>query len=111
MTNSATLKTVKSTDRWGAPTYTETSLTKVHIQPTHEYIKNAQDKDVTLVSVLFYDPRVSQPLVDWSDALIGSAVRNGQAKVVYGGQTYTVHHIDLVPDDEGKLHHVEVALY
>lgn len=111
MTNNATLKIVQSTDRWGNPTYTEIALSKVNLQPTHNVVKNAQDKEITLNSVLFYDPRVSKPVLDWNTALIGSAIQNGQAKVVANGITYTVHGIDLLCDDEGKLHHIEVWLY
>lgn len=111
MTHSATLKAVATTDRWGSATYTEYNLVKVHIQPTHEVTKNATDKSVNLKSVLFYDPRVSSPLVDWSELQSSSDLADGQMKVVYNGKEYTVWSIDLLPDDEGRLHHVEVALY
>lgn len=111
MTHTATLKAVSSTDRWGNATYTDYVLTRVHIQPTHEVTKNATDKSVNLKSVLFYDPRVSLPVVDWNALQGSSDLANGQMKVMYGGNEYTVWSIDLLPDDEGRLHHVEVALY
>lgn len=111
MTHSATLKAVTTTDRWGNPTYSEYALTKVHVQPTHEVTKNSTDKNVNLKSVLFYDPRVSTPLVDWSALQSASDIADGQMKVTYQGKEYTVWSIDLLPDDEGRLHHVEVSLY
>lgn len=111
MTHSATLKAVTETDRWGVATYTEYELHKVHIQPTHEVTKNSTDKNINLKSVLFYDPRISTPVVDWSALQSASDVANGQMKVVYNGKEYTVWSIDLLPDDEGRLHHVEVQLY
>lgn len=111
MTHSATLKAVQSTDRWGNATYVEYQLGKVHIQPTHEVTKNSTDKSVNLSSVLFYDPRVSTPAVDWSALQSASDLENGQMKVIYNGKEYTVWSIDLLPDDEGRLHHVEVLLY
>ena len=111
MTHSATLKAVATTDRWGNATYTEYELRKVHIQPTHEVTKNATDKSVNLKSVMFYDPRVSSPVVDWSELQRSSELANGQMKVAYNGMDYTVWSIDLLPDDEGRLHHVEVLLY
>ena len=111
MTHSATLKALTETDRWGKPTYTEYALTRVHIQPTHEVTKNSTDKSVNLNSVLFYDPKISSPAIDWSDLQSASDLANGQMKVVYSGKEYTVWSIDLLPDDEGRLHHVEVLLY
>ena len=111
MTHTATLKALTGTDRWGNQTYTEYALSRVHIQPTHEVTKNSTDKNVNLNSVLFYDPKVSSPAVDWSALQSASDVANGQMKVVYSGKEYTVWSIDLVPDDEGRLHHVEVLLY
>lgn len=112
MTHRATLRAVVETDRWGKPTYSEISLSRVHIQPTHEVVKNSTDKNVNLNSVLFYDPHVSLPPdVDWNALQTASDVANGQMKVVYGGKEYTVFNIDFLPDDEGRLHHVEVLLY
>ena len=111
MTNSATLKAVTETDRWGNTTYTEYELTRIHVQPTHDVVKNSTDKNVNLNAVLFYDPRVSSPVVDWSALQSASDSANGQMKVVYEGKEYTVYSIDLLPDDEGRLHHVEVLLY
>ena len=111
MTHSAELRAVTETDRWGSPTYATYQLSKVHVQPTHEVTKNSTDKSVNLKSVLFYDPRVSTPAVDWSALQASSDLANGQMKVVYAGMEYTVWSIDLLPDDEGRLHHVEVMLY
>ena len=111
MTHSATLKSVSSTDRWGNPVYTEYALSHIHIQPTHEVTKNSSDKSVNLKSVLFFDPRVSSPVVDWNTLQKSSDIANGQMKVETMGNEYTVWSIDFLPDDEGRLHHVEVLLY
>lgn len=110
MTNKAVLKVPESVNRYGEAGYKEYDLVKVHIQPTHSIRKSAQDKEVFLNAVLFYDPRVSEPLVDWQNLQSGADNDNAQMKVVSGGMCYTVFSIDLVPDDEGKLHHVEVGL-
>lgn len=111
MTHSATLKVVQETDRWGKPTYTDYTLSKIHVQPTREIVKNAEDKNVNLNAVLFYDPRVSSPVIDWESLQKSSESANGQMKVLYNSNEYTVWSIDLLPDDEGVLHHVEVSLY
>jgi len=112
MTHSATLKAVSATDRWGSPTYVEYELGKVHIQPTHEIIKSSTDKNVNLKSVLFYDPKISTPAsLDWGALQKASDTANGQMKVVFMGNEYTVWSIDFLPDDEGRLHHIEVMLY
>ena len=111
MTGSATLRSLVSSGRWGDGEYNDISLTHIHMQPTHDVTKSSTDKNVNLNAVLFYDPRVSRPVLDW-EALQGRAdVANGQMKVVCGGREYTVWSIDLLPDDEGRLHHVEVLLY
>lgn len=91
--------------------YTEYALSHIHIQPTHEVTKNSSDKSVNLKSVLFFDPRVSSPVVDWNTLQKSSDIANGQMKVETMGNEYTVWSIDFLPDDEGRLHHVEVLLY
>lgn len=111
MTHSATLRAVTETDRWGKATYAEHDLVRIHVQPVHEVVKNSSDKNVNLNAVLFYDPRVSSPSVDWQALQSASDLANGQMKVDYNGKEYTVWSIDLLPDDEGRLHHVEVSLY
>ena len=111
MTHSATLREPNTTDEWGVMTYTETSLSKVHIQPTHTIVKSADNKEVNLNATLFYDPRVSLPVLDWNNIFQSACANNAQLKVSYQSREYTVFSVDLLPDDEGKLHHVEVLLY
>lgn len=110
MTNSAVLKVPSETDRYGQATFTDYNLVRVHVQPTHEVRKSTEDKEVTLNAVLFYDPHISSPSLDWNVLQTQADGANAQMKVVFGGLTYTVQGIDLVPDDTGVLHHVEVAL-
>lgn len=111
LTHSAVLRTVVDTDRWGSPAYTDTPLSKVHVQPVHEFIKTKDDKEIRLNAILFFDCRLSVPSMDWQSLFHSSALEDGQLKVVYNGREYTVYSIDLVPDDEGHLHHVEVGMY
>lgn len=110
MKNSATLLAPNTVDRYGAVVSTSYGLTKIHIQPTHSVVKSKDDKEVRLNAVLFYDPRVSKPAVDFQALQTSADEKNAQLKVVYGGLTYTVELVDLVPDDEGQLHHIELGL-
>lgn len=110
LTNSAVLQVPQTVDRYGETVYTDYNLAKVHIQPTHEVRKSTQDKEVTLNAILFYDARISVPTLDWGQLQTDADALNAQMKVVYGGLVYTVQGVDLVPDDTGVLHHVEVAL-
>ena len=111
LTHSAILKVLTATDRWGSPTYQSYNLSKVHFQNVHTVVKTSDDRQYNLTGLLFYDCRISQPSLDWESLFGSSALANGQMKVEYLGKVYTVYAIDLLPDDEGKLHHVEVSLY
>lgn len=107
LTHSVTLKIPKTSDRWGAVTYESYELRRVHLQSVHEILKTKDNKEITLRGILFVDSKLSEPKLDWEEIFHNSALVNGQMKI----DDYTVYYIDLVPDDEGKLHHVEVGVY
>lgn len=110
MQNAANLKCPSVTDEYGEATYTTYQLEKVHIQPTHAIVKGKEDKSVRLNAVLFYDPRISTPLLDFQALQVEADEQNAQMKIQQGSLVYTVELVDLVPDDEGQLHHIELGL-
>ena len=110
MTHTCTLLAPTGSDAYGAVQTVNYGLRKVNIQPTHSVVKSRDDKEVRLNAVLFYAPRLSSPYVDFSALQSRADEANAQMKVVYGGLTYTVETVDLLPDDEGRLHHVELGL-
>ena len=81
------------------------------LQPTTEIIKSTDNKEIILRSILFVDPKISAPSVNLVSSLMSSAVNNRQVKVIADGQTYTVYSVEVIPDDDGKLHHYEVLMY
>ena len=64
MRSTATVKACTGLDRYQKPTYAEYTIKKVHLQPTNEIRKTADNTDCTLRSILFADNRNSTPL-DW----------------------------------------------
>ena len=106
----ATLNVVTGIDEWQKQTAQTYSLTKVHIQNTNEVKRTAENTEVVLRSILFYDCRLSRPSLNlWE--LNNQSLQNGaRMSLIYQGQTYTVQTCDLVPDDTGNPHHYELGL-
>lgn len=106
----ATLNVVTGIDEWQKQTTQTYSLTKVHIQNTNEVKRTAENTEVVLRSILFYDCRLSRPSLDlWE--LNNQSLQNGaRMSLIYQGQTYTVQTCDLVPNDNGQPHHYELGL-
>ena len=110
LSDTCTVKVPAGLDIWQNVTYGETVVRKVHLQHENRVARTKDNTDVTLNATLFVDARLSAPSLDW-DALMTTAEQNGgQLVVIVGDHTYKAISVDSVPDDQGKLHHVEVAL-
>lgn len=105
-----TLKVPVSVDEWNNATYAEYSQGRVHIQGANKLVKNKENTEVQLKSLLFVDLRKSTPFLDWS-LLQHQAEQTGhEMRVVHGQNEYAVIEVDDVPDPYGQLHHYEVGL-
>lgn len=105
----ATVKACTGVDRYQNQTYAEYTVNKVHLQPTNEIRKTANNTDCTLRSILFADVRHSTP-IDW-DGLFTTAHENaGDVRVIVRGVEYTVQTVDALRDDTDQLHHWEIGL-
>lgn len=110
MRTTITVKACTGTDRYQKPTYTEYTVKKVHLQPTNEIRKTADNTDCVLRSLLFVDKQHSTPFLDW-DALAKTAHDlSGDVKVVCHGEEYTVFIVDKLKDDTDCFHHWEIGL-
>ena len=108
--STATVKACTGIDRYQNQTYTEYTISKVHVQPTNEIRKTPNNTDCTLRSILFVDARKSTPFIDW-DALFTTAQQlAGDVRVVIRGIEYTVQSVDALRDDTDILHHYEIGL-
>lgn len=108
LTATATLKAPVSVDAYGKPAYESYELSKVHIQRVQGLRKGKQDKEVVFNGTLFFDCRLSQPSLDFNVLQRTADALNAQMKLEYAGNVYTVESIDLLPDDFGNLHHLEI---
>ena len=107
--STATVKACTGVDRYQNQTYTEYTVSKVHLQPTNEIRKTPNNTDCTLRSILFADARKSTPL-DW-DALFTTANEfAGDVRVIVRGVEYTVQSVDALRDDTDEFHHWEIGL-
>ncbi|MBQ1776812.1 MAG: hypothetical protein IIZ93_01510 [Acidaminococcaceae bacterium] len=107
--STVTVKACTGLDRYQNPTYTESTVKKVHIQPTNEIRKTTDNTDCTLRSILFADGRHSTPL-DWWSIFQTAHDIGGDVKVVCRGVEYTVMAVDELRDDTDQFHHWEIAL-
>ena len=108
--STATVSVCNGVDRYQAPTYTEYTVKRVHVQPTNEVRKTATNTDVVLRSILFVDARISTPKLDWCALLQAAHDLQGDIKVTIRGVRYTVAAVDELRDDSDILHHWEISL-
>ena len=108
--STATVKVCTGVDRYQKQTYTETTVKRVHLQPTNEIRKTETNTDCTLRAILFVDARTSAPKLDWCALLRAVHDVSGDMRVVVRNVEYTVMGVDELRDDTDNLHHWEVSL-
>ena len=108
--STATVKVCSGVDQYQNQTYTEYTVSKVHLQPTNEIRKTQDNTEIVLRSILFVDARTSTPFLDWCSLFRTAHVNLGDMRVVVRGEEYTVIGIDALRDDTDTLHHWEVSL-
>ena len=110
MRSEATVKACTGLDRYQNQTFDEYTVKKVHLQPTNEIRKTADNTDCTLRSILFVDSKHSTPTLDWWSLFNTAHRMGGDLKVVVRGEEYTVFTIDELRDDTDEFHHYEIGL-
>lgn len=105
----ATVKVCAGLDRYQNPTWTEYTVKNVHLQPTNEIRKTANNTDCTLRAILFADARRSTSF-DWDGQFTACHSQGADMKVTVRGTEYTVFSVDALRDDTDRLHHWEVGL-
>ena len=110
MRSEATVKACTGLDMYQDPTYAEYTVKKVHLQPTNEIRKTADNTDCTLRSILFVDKRHSTPTLDWWGLFQTAHAMGGDVKVIVRGVEYTVFSVDELRDDTDLFHHWEIGL-
>lgn len=108
--STATVKVCTGVDRYQNQTYTEYTVSKVHLQPTNEIRKSESNTDCTLRAILFVDARTSTPALDWCGLLRAAHGVEGDMRVIVRQVEYTVMGVDELRDDTDNLHHWEVSL-
>lgn len=108
--STATVKYCTGVDRYQNQTYTTQTVSKVHLQPTNEIRKTANNTDCTLRAILFVDARTSTPVLDWYGLLLAAHANEGDMRVTVRNVEYTVMGVDELRDDTDSLHHWEVSL-
>ena len=108
--STATVKVCSGVDRYQNQMYTETTVKRVHLQPTNEIRKTENNTDCILRAILFVDARTSTPFLDWCAQLRTAHENNGDMRVIVRNVEYTVIGVDELRDDTDNLHHWEVSL-
>lgn len=110
MRSEALVKACTGLDRYQNQTFDEYTVKRVHLQPTNEIRKAADNTDCTLRSILFVDRRHSAPTLDWWGLFNTAHRMGGDLKVVVRGEEYTVFSVDELRDDTDEFHHYEIGL-
>lgn len=110
MRSTATVNVCTGLDRYQNPTYTTYTVKRVHLQPSNEIRKTADNTDCTLRSILFVDKRHSTPDLDWAALFSTAHDMAGDVKVTVRGVEYTVFTVEELRDDTDSFHHWEIGL-
>lgn len=110
MRSTATVRACVGVDRYQNPHYETYTVKHVHLQPTNEVKKTAQNTDCVLRSLLFVDKRHSTPDLNWQALFETALSYAGSVKVEVRGIEYTVQTVDGLRDDSDKFHHWEIGL-
>lgn len=110
MRSTATVKACKGLDRYQNQTFDVYTVTGVHLQPTNEIRKTANNTDCTLRSILFVDKKHSKPTLNWWSLFDTAHAMGGDVKVIVRGEEYTVFSVDELRDDTDLFHHYEIGL-
>lgn len=98
--HSATLNHAAGLDAWQKPAYAaDIALTYIRIEPTSKIVVGANNQQLQLTSLLFFDARNSKPA--------GTVFVIGD-RVTFGGAEHRVYSVDPLYDT--KLHHYEIGL-
>lgn len=108
--STATVKACTGLDRYQNQTYAEYTVRMVHIQPTNEIRKTADNTDCTLSAILFVDGRNSAPSLDWWGLFQTAHGVGGDLKVIIREREYTVFSVEELTDDTDTFHHWEIGL-
>ena len=109
MRSTATVKACTGLDRYQNQTFTEYTVNRVHLQPTNEIRKTADNTDCTLRSILFADKKHSTN-IDWWGLFNAAHAIGGDVKVIVRGEEYTVFSVDELRDDTDCFHHWEIGM-
>ena len=117
LTHTATLKQCTGVDIWQNPAWTETTLSRICIQPVHDTRMTKDNTEVALTSrvgltsIAFVDARLSSPVgFDFAAAQDTSEANGQPLEIDYQGRRYTVVTVDMLVDDHGAYHHAELGL-
>lgn len=110
MRSTATVRACTGIDQYQNQTFAEYTVKNVHVQPTNEIRKTAENTDCTLRSILFVDRKHSTPTLDWWALFDTAHTLGGDVKVTIRGVEYTVFSVDELRDDTDQFHHWEVGL-
>ena len=110
MRSTATVKACTGLDRYQNQTYAEYTVKNVHLQPTNEIRKTADNTDCTLRSILFVDKKHSTPTLDWWQLFETAHNMGGDVKVIVRGKEFTIFSVDELRDDTDNFHHWEIGL-
>ena len=109
--HTVTLQTCTVVDMYQAPTWSQTTLCNVCMQPSNETKKTKDNTEVVLRGVCFVDARISYPAGIDLDAMQQQSEAAGQPMTLtFGASSYTVLTVDTLYDDMGILHHTELGL-
>lgn len=105
-----TLRVCTGVDRWNVPTWAETAVTHVNVQPSSGTTMTKDNTEVQLSGILFADSVYTAPALDWQAQKDASEAAGQPAMVVFEGHAFTVVDVAKLFNEFGIFDHWEVGL-
>ena len=105
-----TLRVCTGVNRWNAPTWEETVINHVNMQPASGTILTKDNTEVQLSGMLFADSVYTAPALDWQAKKDASEAAGQLATVNFEGRIYTVVEVAKLFNEFGIFDHWEVGL-
>ena len=107
LTHTVTFKVCSAVNTWNAPTYTETKVHHVHVQPSNATLLSRDNTERRMSCICFVDA-VRSTRFDIDMGKMNSEGNGHPMLMVFGSHEYEVVKVDTLYDDTGRFHHYEV---
>lgn len=110
MKSTVTVKVCCGVDTWRNQLYETYQVEKVFMQPGQRIVKTVNGTERQIHGLLFVDPQISTPALNWKALLDKAQKAGGDMRVILRDVEYTVLTVDACRDFGDLFHHWEIGV-